>query len=630
MRGKIRFYFERFGKVESVRVRSKDDFHYGFVRFQRADSAKKALSKNKHNICGRIVKVKAADDRHQPNSGFKEEEEENTNDNKATAKSSTNPAPIPDQESISYIALNNEVILKQIFKHLPLQDLCNAAEVCVRFQQIAQEYFKLHYNTLCIAELCLPGDDDTKITLPIAEKLFRNFAKFVNTLKLTQNVFEDDDGEALLKMVNKYFTGTLTELFMYGFNINRALSYALRPLFARLVKLVIYNVHGTKALRNLLAVCDELKSLRIGHCFMVHKESLTQHFAKLESLEFDGIFGLWPEILSQVLILNPNLQSLKIAHTHMPHLTSQIYPIISELLPKLQRFYYNSPIDTSGDPEIDKNVQSLMNMKSLKTLQLNCEILSVQSLVDSLLEQKTVIEKFGIIGGTIDKEICAKLSKWSHLTALHLIGTKMDHMKLIDLAKVLPRLAELYIQNLDGVNMNALERMLPHANNLHTLDIVSIKSDMVMSIDNYNTVLNIVKNRANGIKLTINMHGKRNVSVPRSLIQTNCYWLDIKQTGSEDPDLYSEPISARPGIVIIHRVLVDINNGNDDENNMDIEDEDMEHEEDDQLELEVEGIAAIRHANQALGAMLRAFIAAHGAAHDAAHDAAHGAAHGAN
>lgn len=136
----IQDYFEKFGEVVSIRMHAQYNFQYGLVQFKMAETAKKVLSRSPHWIGGCAVEAKVADLWHQP----------------------VDPLLIPpDQESDSNIinALDDDC-LREIFKHLNVVDLSCAAEVCVRFNQHAQEVISTKHKTVFIGPEFIGSDKE--------------------------------------------------------------------------------------------------------------------------------------------------------------------------------------------------------------------------------------------------------------------------------------------------------------------------------------------------------------------------------------------------------------------------------------------------------------------------------------
>lgn len=114
---------------------------------------------------------------------------------------------------------------------------------------------------------------------------------------------------------------------------------------------------------------------------------------------------------------------------------------------------------------------------------------------------------------------------------------------MIDLTKQLPMLNELEI-DIDGIGVSDIIRMLPFATNLCTLTIGSVKSNVQMNIEDYKSIVRIVKNRGNATKLCITITSEsRQLLVPKSVLQENQYWLHIEnkiQVNRADTDSESD------------------------------------------------------------------------------------------
>lgn len=550
MRNKIHNYFGRFGSVESVKFHSKGGFYYGFVQFKMAKCAEKALLKKKHRIGNRIVKVKMADFWHQPD--VKSMMHSSTN--KFLSKKAKNPLLTPpDQSSPSHI-LNSldDDCLHEVLKYLRLRDLCKVAEVCVRFKQIATQHFKTHHTQVNVVDLIEIGhtddydsdesepsyesedveweDEDWEDMLPcsnnlkLADHFFRNFGSMVKHLILSTDIVDHkNDQDLLLKLTATHCT-SLTNLELVGLEVRNSVVGILCPLFASLTKLTLKNLTISNNFGKLLSVCGELKSLRLDFILVGKEKWLRQSIPKLEALEINLILDL-NELLNPIMALNENLKALSITLSNLP---SSIFKTITHRLPRLESLLLHQG---EWDNAIEKNIQHLTKLKSLKILKLNFKSIELKPLVDHLAKENVPIEQLSILHGTVDKELITSLLELKSLENIGLYNVKLTKGSLTDLAKRLTQLAELSLNNVSGVNMSQIKDLLPFAKNLRLLKMTSAESDFRINTAVYDSLLHIVKNRSNRTKLAIQIVSNRTqISMPRSILAQNRYWLEIKET----------------------------------------------------------------------------------------------------
>lgn len=371
-----------------------------------------------------------------------------------------------------------------------------------------------------------------------AEKVFRNFGSMIKDLTLNgwrlKNV---NDKETIMYLAAKYCSKSLRTLKMIAFNMNFStgrIFYNWR--FWGLIKLELDNCrqmdHSFSHYMSLFG-CQHIQvtssSSRI--VWMEHKWKNT-HTLILDDIDVQDVY------FYRFIQLNEDLKTLSVNGTNLP---SYVFQMVAEYLPKLEVFHCGD--DHSDDETVDEDVLYLAELKSLKAVSLNCKSFSIKPLVDKFVKKATPIERLGIKNGTVDMELLIKLTQLKSMKKLQLERVKMVGVSLIDLTKQLPMLNELEI-DIDGIGVSDIIRMLPFATNLCTLTIGSVKSNVRMNIDDYKSIVRIVKNRGNATKLCITITSEsRQVLVPKSVLQENQYWLYIEnkiQVNRADTDSESD------------------------------------------------------------------------------------------
>lgn len=530
---------------------SNGTFNYGFVQFKAVNSAVNALRQSKHYIGKQVVNVKQAHNWHQPDYNV---DIVSTMVNDAEIDVQTDPLSKPLDQSSEMHILNaiNDDCLKEVFKYLPLQDLCNAAEVCVRFKQNANEHFKACYTDLDTFDLkkvvekndIWDIDDDgcaSDVTttefwfdLKFVEQLLRNFGKFIKSFTAFALFQDENENRKSLSLLNQYCAGTLQELRLFGFEIKGRTITTLRPLFAALEKLTMYSCTTEEKLHKLLSVCNELKVLKFGHCNRFIEKSLLVKFPKLIELELSSINDhVDDNFLDELLLLNGTIEKLSIIHTDLP---SIVFKHIARRLPKVHTLFFNQNFEESGDFEkvIQENLLHLGKMESLKSLSINCNGFALNPLVDRFANAKISLEHLTILHGSVDLELVKGLAALNSLSKLELINAKMAKVSLTDVAKHLPQLIELGVRDITGASIADVKKMLPFAKRLQALTLTSTTTTTIanMHIDNesYERILQTVKNRDSHTKLVISIASHhKNVAVPTKVMQLNRNWLELKE-----------------------------------------------------------------------------------------------------
>lgn len=395
----MREHFSRFGAVESIHMNDLGVF----VEFKDKAGAARALQQQDHRISNQMV-PKLYD---------------------------------PLQPFSKLLNTLDDDCMEAIFKHLPLKDLCNAAEVCKRFKRNAEQRFKSHYaNKIIISlhnlvqndETCkckrieaTPDQDfsvvDWKFDFKFIEQLLRNFGSFIISFCAVDD--EDDEKhvkhEQFLSLVNQHCAGTLKELRLFG--LIGLLNSSFRVMFAGLEKLEIcfHSEREDESLRNLLSNCSELRVLRIKAL----DDSLMVNFPKLIRLEFFNSDCLTNDMMDNMMRLNGNIEILTI--WNCSKVSSKVFRHIANRLPKLQRLEFLHFREwVEGETEIQENLFELSRIKSLKELSIDCKKIPLKSLVDSFVNAHVPLEKLTACYAKIDLELLKSLASLNSLKVLEI------------------------------------------------------------------------------------------------------------------------------------------------------------------------------------------------------------------
>lgn len=444
------------------------------------------------------------------------------------------------------LATLDDDCLRNIFKYLPLPDLCNAAEVCMHFKRHADERFQSSYSRSVEFYLWNEYDKDhiqfcdsqsTLLDLQLFEQLLQNFGKFVHIFKGSLPFVGSylKESQTLMSLMNQYCAGTLKELDVRVFLLKGCYSISsLRPMFAGLEKLSMCCCTIDMATRNLLSFCSELKFLKFGFIYFDDCiDAILIKFPKLVELELTYFFHAdhVDSFLDEIMRLNGNLEKLSLISTRV---SSKVCIQIARRLPRLQSLLFNQNFIKGGEneTEIRRNLLHLNEIRTLKELSINCNGFALSPVVDGFANSKLPLEYFGILHGTVDLKLLKSIAAFDSLTKLGFNRVNWAGVSLIDVAKHFPQLTELRIENIT-MGIIDVKKMLSFAQNLkvlrlHIYDDKAKEEDMRIDDESFKFILQMVKNRGNSTKLVIHIH-KDYVKVSKNLMQQNRYWLEIKE-----------------------------------------------------------------------------------------------------
>lgn len=447
-------------------------------------------------------------------------------ENVCVVRTSMRQLPKQYQDSADILNILNDDCIVEIFEFLPLYDLCNVAEVCQRFRDNAQKAFRLHHTSFNTSELSKAGDVVfARTDMIMAEKLFRLFGYFIHELKVEGRFLKTTaEQETIMFLATKYCislafkTLTLDKIRM---DVEMRWIFPLLDMFARLPALELHSCRLNADFGRFLSIC-QISSIQV-YSLQGSWEWMNFTFWYVRRMM---LMEIWlPEsAMTEFIKLNGHLQTLII---HQSNLSSEIFKNVADHMPNLQGFSFVG--SNPRDPKTRKNVLRLASLKSLTKLSLNCGRFSLKNLIDELSKVSRPISELDISFGSADMELLEKLHNFkSSLTNLQLRRVNMKNVSLVDVVKKIPELNELDVDIRDIV-ANDIIKMLPFAEKLTKLRIGSERAHVHIDIDNYKSILAIVKSRPKSTKLCIDINSpNRYVFVPRSILQKSIYWLEIR------------------------------------------------------------------------------------------------------
>lgn len=421
----------------------------------------------------------------------------------------------------------NDDCLLEVFQYLELIDLLAAADVSSRFRQIAQRQFalpKFKNDFLCIR--CSPSNhyldsdnlrheiylgtkqkDDFKKRKVICKdcsldclvlyvsKFLRIFGASVKSIKLfkypkieedTFNSPEDKYKKIILDLVSRYCSGTLTELEIYHCDLTGEIEVIIRPLLARLQKLLINGCEYSKLFGKMLSPwTPELRALhlsykpahRISHEMQLD-DILRQSFPKLTRISFDSINGEKSYDIEEFLRMNPQLKHIGMVDCSSIH--RSIIQSIATHVPHIETLEIDRIFGWS-----DTHLRYCGRLNGLSTLKLCADdqfntVLIDQTFMTSILYeihvakialQHLYVSRIGNQQFERTEQLVDAISKLRILKTLWLI--RVNALKMSDIFRICEQLKELLVLKLLSnkifISADDLLQMIKNARTLRSL-----------------------------------------------------------------------------------------------------------------------------------------------------------------
>lgn len=405
----------------------------------------------------------------------------------------------PDFELI--LRMLDDECLKQVFLRLRLKDLSNAADVCVRFKNAANWVFKtkfkcLEFDVICYGEYFHMRPDADSIMEELKENVLRNFGPLICSLRRIDN-------EKVLELVSRYCVdkSNLKALHFCCVNITKKIVERFRNVFKQLNQLRFDYIEFDTNVSDLFPICTDLDDLWFW--------TRPDQNAKV--------------ILDNLLISNRKLKKINIQKRNTKFNSNESF--IS---------YLRAP----SELDIGFNLQYLSKLSMLNDLTLHFNYQIVSSALKIVAENNIPIEKLSLWKGVMYHDAFESICQMNRMNKLYLnsiCSPGLDENHLVELAKHLPDLQEMRLSQCSiKANADSLKRMISHLNKLKSIHI-GVQPETKIELNDYNTMLDIVKNRPVETHLKIIMHGDNvNVDVPEEIRKKNRAWFEIHGNTEDD------------------------------------------------------------------------------------------------
>lgn len=489
MRGALKTYFGQYGNIELTCLRNTGRFCYGFVQYKTVSSALMVLQTRRHYCCGVRFNVKQANVWHTPS-----------------------PA-------INHFETMNDDCILEIFERIDLFDLCNAAEVCTQFKRLADQTFSLRFKKISLP----PHFGHGGTNIEDYTKLFRHFGSLIEDLSFFCK-FEWMDNNQLLNLIGEHCTDKLKRIHFSRFHLHSSASECLKPLFANLQALKFTAC--VLPPQQLFAVCGKLEKL--GILFSAGGSNLLrQTFPRLRKIRIDFPKDLVSTALEDFLVNHNKIKSCCLRFCNLPF---GILPTISQQLPELEKLKINDLV-SQDDAFFEENVLScvlaLGELKSLKVLELHCDGMPIIELTNKLVTEKIPIKEVTLTPHFIDSNVVNAIGSLNRIEKMCLAQSTIQNAdSMVALVKKLPMLRELNLFHVDGFDLAALKKLIPHIKHLTKLDIET--ESIQINADDYNCIMDLISGfrENNGFVLALTVPNQ-NFKVPNAIIEANRKYFTI-------------------------------------------------------------------------------------------------------
>lgn len=427
------------------------------------------------------------------------------------------------KDSLMYL---NDHCLQKLFENLDIDGLCQMANVCKRFRQVAQQVFDEHHKEF---EL------ENTFKQSTFRRVLSQFGSQITGIDALEVYGADRiDPEAIAK----YCGPKLESLYLNGAKIN---CDVMTPLFGRLKNLVLEMCEMVGNAKSLFANCTQLETLHfntVDSCGFI-----VRAYPKLNRLTFDcGFMLLYPTFLD-LLELNPQLKHL--------HLMAQPEDLFIENIVQLGRNLESLKIRQglmASTPEITtrRGFLKLSKLKKLKQLALDaCDEMYAKllgPLMDAFVKAGVALEHLDVRDFEITSKVIKSIQQMTSMKQLFLnqIGKGATEADLLGLTTKLPLLSNLqfYFRSDKRTPLTAsgLAKMVQAGKHLEYLALVGVQN---MKIDRkiFEHLLKIVNDRDAEKKLIIDISGCPStcgLNVPQDLLQANYKHLEMRYEGQDD------------------------------------------------------------------------------------------------
>lgn len=422
----------------------------------------------------------------------------------------------------------NDDCLDEIFGHLDAMELCSVRQVCKRFRQLTGWHFKRKFSAFDFSTLFA----DQFISSKKARNVLRNFGHLMKSVTISRKALQSHETtgyveERLLEDIVTYCGKTLHQLKVKNFLFTSQAVDTLNMLSSlqslSLIEFVL-SVDFILYLPNFSSL-THLEITIARDCY-----ALAYVFPALEYLRLDYVCISNNNILANFIVTHKQLKTLIVRRCK--GIPSDVFRWIGVHLVNLEELYYvKNLMDRSESIErSQKNIQHLSELKKLQRFTWHCSVLSIGNLLTKMMSNQIALKSFCFADAPVDDETIKAIKEMKSLKCLcfhQTNGLRNEHLMAI--AMEVTQLNELFIGWQPKITFDVFKNVLRHTKQLYRVQIGSRTYPLDRIL--YNEILDIVKERRNGIKLTITIDSADVQDViPQRTININKNWLVIQHT----------------------------------------------------------------------------------------------------
>lgn len=427
----------------------------------------------------------------------------------------------------------NDYCLDEMFGYLDVIDLCSVARVSKRFRQLAAMLFKRKYAKFDFTTLFA----DRLIVKREARDVLCSFGAMMQSVTIPRQLFQNHDTvghveEGLLKDIVKCCGKNLHILILKNFHFTTNVVNALN-MFSK--SLAFLSLLACVSVSNCVFYLPNLSSLRSLTVTNIHNcYALTDVFPALKYLVLDNVTIRSSLMLEQFIVAHRQLQTLMVINCK--GISSDVFRSIAKYMVNLDdlRFAVDLQHESESIEQIQNNILHLGELKNLQYFAWYSHFLSIGNLFAKFVTNKIAMKALYFGDGPLDDQTINAIKKMKTLEILGLHRTKgLKNEHLIKIAREMTQLKELSIQWHRKIEppFDVLKDVLFHTKHLMELRIHSGKR-YPLTTKLYNEILDIVRKRGNGIKLTIKIYiDSADVQdlIPQQTIQMNKNWVAVER-----------------------------------------------------------------------------------------------------
>lgn len=329
----------------------------------------------------------------------------------------------PDEDSPKnmYNALNDDC-LRVVFAKLHVLDLVSVADICVRFNEIAKEIFRLRYKRKVFDFHDLKRSKDDEFTLKHVAGCLRNFGPLIKSMSFSY----------------------LNHAFMHSKYIAGGPNVLLGIINKYCIELndidICADVEHVKTFSEIIPLFERLKKLRISFTIRAHNQSqssaffnfIRQHCPNVRELDFSTKVRAWLEPELACFSELVNLKKLRLRLSYHVSVSLLMHALCTKHVPIEELTLEWADID-------DDTIDCITQMKQISHLELYADSLKDRHLTE-ITEKLPNLTNIGIYNGLAKgvtmHEIKNMLHRSSGLTTLKLQFGRITEADFIDIVRI--------------------------------------------------------------------------------------------------------------------------------------------------------------------------------------------------